>query len=172
MQDIICSSSTKSVFTPILLSLPLLSLARTPICSLVHFEFVKGFCPAVPCAAESVTDDQVMSMSMSMSMTGFAARGNAVEGSYFRKEQELALRKQLERLVGEGQLPPSALQQPPLQLVADVANRGSTASTSHISLADVPVSVLRGRPEYVYQHVKGAPGKCVPVCRCCCHTHA
>ena len=93
-------------------------------------------------------------------MSGFAARGNAVEGSYFRKEQEFALRKQLERLVGEGQLPKSALQQPQsaLQLVAGAANRGSVASTS---IADVPVSVLKGRPagEYVYQHVKGiVPG--------------
>lgn len=91
-----------------------------------------------------------------MSLSGFAARGNAVEGSYFRKEQEFALRKQLERLVGEGQLPKSALQQPQsaLQLVAGAANRGSMASTS---IADVPVSVLKGRPagEYVYQHVKG-----------------
>ncbi len=99
-----------------------------------------------------------------MSMSGFAARGNAVEGSYFRKEQEFALRKQLERLVGEGQLPQSVLQQPktPLQLVADATNRGPMASTSHMSLADVPVSVLKGRPagEYVYQHVKGVvPGK-------------
>lgn len=67
-----------------------------------------------------------------MSLAGFAARGNAVEGSYFRKEQEFALRKQLERLVGEGQLPKSALQQP--------------QSTLQL-----------GRPagEYVYQHVKG-----------------
>ncbi len=96
-----------------------------------------------------------------MSLSGFAARGNAVEGSYFRKEQEFALRKQLERLVGEGQLPRSALQQPQsaLQLVAGAANRGSVASTS---IADVPVSVLKGRPagEYVYQHVKGVvPGE-------------
>jgi len=96
-----------------------------------------------------------------MSLSGFAARGNAVEGSYFRKEQEFALRKQLERLVGEGQLPKSALQQPQsaLQLVAGAANRGSVASTS---IADVPVSVLKGRPagEYVYQHVKGVvPGE-------------
>lgn len=101
-------------------------------------------------------------------MSGFAARGNAVEGSYFRKEQEFALRKQLERLVGEGQLPKSALQQPQsaLQLVADAANRGSMASTSHMSLADVPVSVLKGRPagEYVYQHVKGVvPGRPHPL---------
>ena len=96
-----------------------------------------------------------------MSMSGFAARGNAVEGSFFRKEQEFALRKQLERLVAEGQLPQSALQQQqtPLDLVA---NRGSTASTSHVSVSDVPVSVQKGRPasDYVYQHVKGAlPGK-------------
>lgn len=94
-------------------------------------------------------------------MSGFAARGNAVEGSFFRKEQEFALRKQLERLVAEGQLPQSALQQTqtPLDLVA---NRGSKASTS---LSDIPVSVLKGRPasEYVYQHVKGVvPGTHLP----------
>ena len=66
-----------------------------------------------------------------MSLAGFAARGNAVEGSYFRKEQEFALRKQLERLVGEGQLPKSALQQPQsaLQLVTNSINRASMAST-------------------------------------------
>lgn len=90
-------------------------------------------------------------------MSGFAARGNAVEGSFFRKEQEFALRKQLERLVAEGQLPQSALQQQqtPLDLVA---NRGPNASTSHVSVSDVPVSVLKGRSasDYVYQHVKGA----------------
>ena len=95
-----------------------------------------------------------------MSMSGFAARGNAVEGSFFRKEQEFALRKHLERLVAEGQLPQSALQQhTPLDLVA---NRGPDASTSHVSVSDVPVSVLKGRPasDYVYQHVKGVvPGK-------------
>ena len=93
-------------------------------------------------------------------MSGFAARGNAVEGSFFRKEQEFALRKQLERLVAEGQLPQSALQQQqtPLDLVA---NRGPSASTSHVSVSDVPVSVVKGRPagDYVYQHVKGVvPG--------------
>ena len=95
-----------------------------------------------------------------MSVSGFAARGNAVEGSFFRKEQEFALRKQLERLVAEGQLPQTALQQhTPLDLVA---NRGPNASTSHVSVSDVPVSVLKGRPasDYVYQHVKGVmPGK-------------
>ena len=95
-----------------------------------------------------------------MSMSGFVARGNAVEGSFFRKEQEFALRKQLERLVAEGQLPQSALQQhTPLDLVP---NRGPSASTSHVSVSDVPVSVLKGRPasDYVYQHVKGVvPGK-------------
>ena len=92
-----------------------------------------------------------------MSMSGFAARGNAVEGSFFRKEQEFALRKQLERLVAAGRLPESALQQhTPLDLVA---NRGPHASTS---VSDVPVSVFKGRPasDYVYQHVKGVvPGK-------------
>lgn len=85
-------------------------------------------------------------------MSGFAARGNAVEGSFFRKEQEFALRKQLERLVAAGRLPESALQQhTPLDLVA---NRGPHASTS---VSDVPVSVFKGRPasDYVYQHVKG-----------------
>lgn len=95
-----------------------------------------------------------------MSMSGFAARGNAVEGSFFRKEQEFALRKQLERLVEEGQLPQSALQQhTPLDLGA---NRGPSALTSHVSVSDVPASVLKGRPasDFVYQHVKGVvPGK-------------
>ena len=73
-----------------------------------------------------------------MSVSGFAARGNAVEGSYFRKEQECALRKQLERLVQQGQLPQSALQQASaLQLATDA----------------------RPNNAFVYQHVKGAvPG--------------
>ena len=91
-----------------------------------------------------------------MSMSGFAARGNAVEGSFFRKEQEFALRKQVERLVASGQLPQSALEQASTPL--DLANRGSKASTS---LVDVPVSELKGRPasDYVYQHIKGVvPG--------------
>ena len=69
-----------------------------------------------------------------MSVSGFAARGNAVEGSYFRKEQEYALRKQLERLVQQGQLPQSALQQESaLQLATDT----------------------RPNKTFVYQHVKG-----------------
>lgn len=69
-----------------------------------------------------------------MSVSGFAARGNAVEGSYFRKEQEYALRKQLERLVQQGQLPQSALQQESaLQLATDA----------------------RPNKAFVYQHVKG-----------------
>ena len=97
-----------------------------------------------------------------MSLSGFAARGNAVEGSYFRKEQDYALRKQLQRLVDQGQLPQSALQQESaLQLATDAASRGPVASTSHMSVSDVPVSVLKARPshEYVYQHIKGAvPG--------------
>lgn len=98
-----------------------------------------------------------------MSMSGFAARGNAVEGSFFRKEQEFALRKQLERLVAAGQLPESALQQ---HTPLDLANRGPHASTSHVSVSDVPVSVFKGRPasDYVYQHVKGVvPGKSTEV---------
>jgi len=101
-----------------------------------------------------------------MSLLSFAARGNAIEGSYFRREQDYAVRKQLEKLVNDGQLPQSALQQPQtdLQLAADVSNRGTGASTSHsISLSDVPMTVVKGRAkgDYVYQHVKGV----VPVPR-------
>ena len=100
-----------------------------------------------------------------MSLAGFAARGNAVEGAYFRKEQEYALRKQLERMVKDGQLPPSALLQPQdhLQLVEATSSKaaGSSAARS-VAMSDVPVTILKGRPngEYVYQHVKGKiPGK-------------
>lgn len=93
-----------------------------------------------------------------MSFASFAAVGTAVEGAYFRKEQENALRKQLEKLVGNGQLSQSALQpQNRNQLVEAVSNRFPATSASHVALSDVPVTVLRGSPngEYVYQHVKG-----------------
>ena len=101
-----------------------------------------------------------------MSFASFAAVGTAVEGAYFRKEQENALRKQLEKLVGNGQLPQSALQpQNRNQLAEAVSNRFPATSTSHVAISDVPVTVLRGslNGEYVYQHVKGkVPGECMP----------
>ena len=99
-----------------------------------------------------------------MSLAGFAARGTAVEGAYFRKEQEYALRKQLEKLVKDGHLPPSALLQPQnhIQLVAAASSKIAGTSGHQLAVSDVPVTVLKGRPngEYVYQHVKGKiPGK-------------
>lgn len=94
-----------------------------------------------------------------MSFASFAAVGTAVEGAYFRKEQEIALRRQLEKLVGNGQLPQSALLQPQtqMQLAEAVSSKLTGSSASHVALSDVPVTVLKGRPngEYVYQHVKG-----------------
>ena len=104
--------------------------------------------------------------SISMSLAGFAARGTAVEGAYFRKEQEYALRKQLGKMVKDGQLPPSALLQPQnqLQLIEAASSKIAGASAPHqVAISDVPVTVLKGRPngEYVYQHVKGKiPGNC------------
>lgn len=86
-----------------------------------------------------------------MSFASFAAVGTAVEGAYFRKEQEFALRKQIEKMVGNGQLPQTALQpQNQNQFAETVSNRFP-------ALADVPVTVLKGSPngDYVYQHVKG-----------------
>lgn len=42
----------------------------------------------------------------------WAARTAAVEGSYFRAEQQQAMRKHLEKMVVDGKLPASALSDP------------------------------------------------------------
>lgn len=92
-----------------------------------------------------------------MSFASFAAVGTAVEGAYFRKEQENALRRQLEKMVGNGQLPRTALQPQNQKQLAE------TVSNTFPALSDVPVTILKGSPngDYVYQHVKGkVPGWC------------
>lgn len=82
-------------------------------------------------------------------MDGFATRMHALEGSYFRAEESLALERHLERLVHEGKLPASVLD--------SVRASASVASGATPMASGIPTEV-RGRPaaEYVYQHKKGA----------------
>lgn len=69
-------------------------------------------------------------------MDSFSARLNAAEGSYFRSEQNNALKSHLEKLVNQGKLPLTAL---------DNMTEGYGRSTSHFE-GNVPVTVINSRP--------------------------
>lgn len=90
-------------------------------------------------------------------MEAMQSRLSAMEGSYFRGEQDLAIVRQVERLVREGKLPASALE----TLGGDSANGNALAiggSSSGGTAFQGVETVTRGRPEaeFVYQHTKGA----------------
>ena len=77
-------------------------------------------------------------------MDGFGARQRALEGSWYRQEEQRSLQKHAERLRNEGRLP-SALAQSPQSLAA--------SSSHQTSLLDVPTSVAGRRAcEVPYQH--------------------
>lgn len=80
-------------------------------------------------------------------MNGFATRLSALEGGYFRVEEQQALERQLVKLVDEGKISSEVLES--LQHRAVSAGHSGAAS-------GIPTEV-RGRPqgEYIYRHKAG-----------------
>lgn len=71
-------------------------------------------------------------------MDSFAARLNAAEGSYFRNEQNNAVKTHLEKLVEQGKLPQSALHS---------LSEGFGRPVGQLFMGDhVPVTVINSRP--------------------------
>ena len=70
-------------------------------------------------------------------MESFTARLNAAEGSYFRTEQNNAVKMHMEKLVEQGKLPQSAL--------ASLAEGMSPQVANYMEEA-LPVTVINSRP--------------------------
>ena len=66
-------------------------------------------------------------------MDSFSARLNATEGSYFNSQQQLSLKRHVQKLIEQGTLPKSLLEK-----IGDVPSVHSSY--------DVPVTVVKSRP--------------------------
>lgn len=86
-------------------------------------------------------------------MDAMANRLGVNEGAFFRDEQDLAIVRQVQRLVKEGKLPESAL-----EAVGGSSAGGKVLPASAGTLFRGVETVTRGRPEaeFVYHHTKGA----------------
>lgn len=66
-------------------------------------------------------------------MDSFSARLNATEGSYFNSQQQLSLKRHVQKLIEQGTLPKTLLEK-----IGDVPSVHSSY--------DVPVTVVKSRP--------------------------